>query len=79
MTPEERRKATLDVLALVCGRPADELQEDQDLVADLGIDSPKAVRLLVELEERFDTEIDDSEAVGLSTVGDLLRLAEAHG
>jgi len=74
-----RREAVLDVLALVSGVPRDALRPDQDLVADLGLDSPKAVRLLVELEERFDEEIDDSAASGLSTVGDLLRLADEHG
>lgn len=73
-----RREAVLDVLALVSGVPRDSLRPDQDLVADLGLDSPKAVRLLVELEERFGAEIDDDAAAGLSTVGDLLRLADEH-
>lgn len=73
-----RREVVLDVLALVSGVPRAELRNDQDLVADLGLDSPKAVRLLVELEERLGTEIDDDAASGVSTVGDLLRLAEQH-
>lgn len=72
------RDTVLEVLALVSGVPRHTLRPDQDLVADLGLDSPKAVRLLVELEERFDTEIDDDAASGLSTVGDLLRLADEH-
>jgi acyl carrier protein len=74
----DRRALVLDVLALVSGVPRDSLRPEQDLVADLGLDSPKAVRLLVELEERLGAEIDDAEAAGLSTVGDLLRLAELH-
>ncbi len=49
-----------------------EIRPDMDLVADLELDSPKAVRLLVELEERLDIEIDDEVAGRMSTVGDLL-------
>ena len=73
-----RRDVVLDVLSLVSGLPRETLREEQDLVCDLGLDSPKAVRLLVELEERFDMEIEDEAAAGLSTVGDLLRLADEH-
>jgi len=73
-----RGEAVLDVLALVSGVPRDTLRPEQDLVADLGLDSPKAVRLLVELEERLGAEIDDGAASGLSTVGDLLRFADEH-
>jgi len=74
----DRREVVLDVLALVSGVPRASLRPEQDLVADLGLDSPKAVRLLVELEERLGAEIDDAEAAGLSTVGDLLQLADLH-
>ena len=56
----DRRAIVLDVLALVSGVPRDSLRPEQDLVADLGLDSPKAVRLLVELEERLGAEIDDA-------------------
>ncbi|MEM7309543.1 MAG: acyl carrier protein [Planctomycetota bacterium] len=75
----DRRDTVLEVLALVSGHERDAITDDQDLVADLGLDSPKAVRLLVELEERFDVEIPDDAASGLSTVADLLRLAETYG
>ncbi|MEM9293784.1 MAG: acyl carrier protein [Acidobacteriota bacterium] len=59
------------VLSEISGVDAAELQPQQELVSDLGIDSPKALKLLVELEDRLDIEISDEEAAGLNTVGDI--------
>ncbi len=68
----EKREAALEVLAAVSGADGESLRPDMDLVADLGIDSLKALRLLVELEDRFDVEINDEDATRISTVGDVL-------
>ena len=68
----------LDVLAAVSGTAREDLAPDRDLVADLGIDSPKALRLLVELEEAFDFEIPDEDAAEMSTVGDILAYIDEH-
>jgi len=68
----------LEVLATVSGHPRDELRPERELVADLGIDSPKALRLLVELEEAFDIEIPDEDASTMSTVGDILAYLDEH-
>ena len=72
----DHRQETLDLLATISGRPAEELTDGLHLVADLGIDSPKALRLLVELEDRLDVEIEDEEAASLKTVGDVLVFVE---
>lgn len=71
-----RREEALAALAEVSGVDAREIAPDMDLVADLGIDSPKALRLLVALEDRFDVEIDDEDATRMRTVGDILAFAE---
>ena len=68
--PQQRR--ALAILAEISGVPVDSLQPEQELVADLGIDSPKALRLLVRLEDDLEIEIPDEEAAGMNTVGDLL-------
>ena len=68
----ETREAALEILAAVSGSDRESLRPDMDLVADLGIDSPKALHLLVELEDRFHVEIDDEDATRISTVGDVL-------
>ncbi len=74
----ERRDTVLELLSLVSGRAVEDITPDLDLVADLGLDSPKAVRLLVELEDRFDAEIPDEEAARFSTVGDVLEYADSY-
>ncbi len=63
---------TLEVLARIAEVESSSLSPDKHLVADLGIDSPKALRLLVELEDRLDIEIEDEQAAELKTVGDVL-------
>jgi len=68
----DRRQAALDVLAEVCGRPVQQIAPEQDLVADLEIDSPKALQMLVTLEEKLDIEIPDEDAARLQTVKDVL-------
>lgn len=65
------------VLAKLSGRDTSSLDPEMDLVADLGIDSPTALKLLVELEEKLDVEITDEEAAKLETVGDIVTYAES--
>ncbi len=67
----------LAVIAEVSGAASAELTPDQHLVADLGIDSPKALQLLVELEDRLGVEISDEDAAKLETVRDVLTLLGA--
>jgi acyl carrier protein len=70
------RETALAVLARVSGRAASEIGPDMDLVGDLGIDSPRALELLLELEEALGVEISDEEASGMDTVRDVLIYAE---
>jgi acyl carrier protein len=62
----------LDVIAKVSGTARDELKPEMELVGNLGLDSAKALELLVELEDQLDMEIGDDEAAQLNTVGDIL-------
>jgi acyl carrier protein len=70
------RETALAVLARISGRAQSEIVADMDLVGDLGIDSPKALELLLELEEALGVEISDAEASGMETVRDVLAYAE---
>jgi acyl carrier protein len=74
-----RADEVLDVLAQVSGRDRADIRPDMDLVADLSIDSPQALRLLVELEEKLQMEISDEDAARMTTVGDILRYVDEHG
>ena len=69
----ERAKA---LIARISGKDASTLELAQDLIVDLGIDSPKALELLVELEEMLGIEISDEDAARLETVGDVVAYFE---
>lgn len=70
----EKNEAVLEVISKLAKVSADTLKPETELVADLGIDSPKALQLLVELEEALDIEITDEEAAKLESVGDILEM-----
>ena len=68
----EHEDKVLTILAAVSGVDRAAIHPEQDLVADLGIDSPKALRLLADLEDELNIEISDEAAALLVTVGDVL-------
>ena len=76
---EQRTQVVRRVLAKLSGRDAATLAPEMDLVADLGIDSPKALELLVELEDALGVEISDEAAARMETVGDVLDYAASLG
>lgn len=65
------------VIAKLSGKEPEALQPEMELVSDLGIDSPKALELLVELEEALGVEISDEDAAAMETVGDIEAYALA--
>ena len=67
----------LKALAEISGVAREKIREDMDLVADLDIDSPDALRLLVEIEDTLGLEISDDDAATMNTVGDVLRYVRA--
>ncbi len=56
----------------------DEVKEESKFVEDLGADSLDVVELIMELEEKFDIEIPDSDAEKIATVGDAVKYIEEH-
>jgi acyl carrier protein len=72
----ERRKIALEVLADVAERDVESLEPEMDLIGDLNIDSPRALDLLVRLEERLGIEIGDEDAANLNSVGDILNYVD---
>ena len=75
----EKKTVVLELLARLAKKGPEELSEEMELVGDLGLDSPKALELLIELEESLGVEIGDDAAAGLNTVGDVLGLVESLG
>lgn len=72
----DEKRIVLEVVAQVSGKRVEELEPANELVAHLWIDSPKALQLLVVLEDRLEIEIDDTEVANLATVGDLLAAVD---
>ena len=70
------RDTAIGLLAQVSGRERSDIRPEMDLVADLGIDSPRALELLLELEEALGVEISDQEASEMNTVSDVLSFAD---
>ena len=58
------------------GVSINETKSDSHLVEDLGADSLDTVELVMAFEEEFGSEISDSEAEKILTVGDAVRFIE---
>ena len=69
----DREEIVLKVIAKVSGVDLEKIAPESELVADLGIESPKALAMLAEIEDRLDTEIDDEMVSRLNTVADVLQ------
>ena len=73
----EMEVKALQILARIAKRDASDLAPEQDLVADLAIDSPKALELLCDIEEECGIEVPDDAVNRLDTVGDVLAMVHS--
>ena len=62
----------MDQLSLLTGVPVNEITVESDLYTDLGLDSLRAIEMLLEIEQTLGVNIPDVEAAKLQTVGDVL-------
>lgn len=56
--------------------PADTVTLESKIAEDLGADSIDAIELIMGIEEEFDIEISDDEAMTIKTVGDLVNVIQ---
>jgi acyl carrier protein len=68
----KHRETAIAVLARVGKTDPATITPDMELVADLDLDSARALELLVELEDTLGIEISDEDAGRMNTVGDIL-------
>ncbi len=73
----DMQQKALNIVAKISGKEASQLEPKHELVADLGIDSPKALQLLLDLEDQLGLEISDEEAAKMDTVEDILGFLAA--
>ena len=69
---EQVKKILCDQLDL----EEEQVNEDSEVIDDLGADSLDIVDLVMTLEEEFDTEIPDEDIEYLMTVGDIVKYIE---
>ena len=67
-----------ELVARITGRAAPSLPADASLDRDLGLGSLERVELISALEDRYQTELDESSVTAATTIGDLSRLVEEH-
>lgn len=72
-----RSETVISIIARVTNAPIESIKPELELVADLDMDSAKALELIVELEDRFEVEIDDEDAGSMNTVGDVLATLDS--
>lgn len=69
---EQVKKILCDQLDL----EEEQVNEDSEVIDDLGADSLDIVDLVMTLEEEFDTVIPDEDIENLKTVGDIVKYIE---
>ncbi|MGN0468482.1 MAG: acyl carrier protein [Acutalibacteraceae bacterium] len=74
-TTLERMKSVICEYADV--KPED-LTAETDIRTDLGLNSLELVNMAVAIEDEFDVEIPDREALDLETIGDAVALIEKY-
>lgn len=52
------------------------IKEDTDLINDLGYDSLSLIKLIVEIEKKFDFEVDDIDLINSITYGSLVCICK---
>ncbi len=65
-------------LAAYLKKDIEEVQPEQALRNDLGLDSMGTIELLYQIEEAFDMQIPDDDLIGLVTVGDVIGYVESR-
>jgi acyl carrier protein len=72
----EMEQKIYGIVGRVAKKDPASLKPEQHLTADLGIDSPRALELLCDLEEAFGIEMPEDAVGKIETIGDILKLIE---
>jgi acyl carrier protein len=74
----DKQDQVFEVVAKIARKEKSQVKLEHELLADLGIDSPKGLQLLMDLEEKFKIEITDEDAARMNTVGDIVKYVTSH-
>lgn len=78
MTQEEIFEKVKGIIVEQLGVTENSVTMEASFIDDLGADSLDIVELIMALEEEFDTEIPDSDAEKVVTVGDVVDYIKEH-
>ena len=78
MTQEEIFEKVKGIIVEQLGVTDSNVTMESSFIDDLGADSLDIVELIMALEEEFDTEIPDSDAEKVVTVGDVVDYIKDH-
>ena len=68
----EKEQQFLEIVARYCDKPAEELTPELRFREDLGFNSLGFMTFLGDLEDTFDLELDEEEALKFTTIGEAL-------
>jgi acyl carrier protein len=77
-TPDEVREFLLEFLAEELDRPAPSIEDDNELVADLGFDSLSFALGIAEVKQRFSVTLSKEDVFECKTFGDLVWLVKSR-
>lgn len=72
----DRKQEFLEIVAKYCDKDVSELTEDMRFREDLGFNSLSFMTYLGELEDTFDVELEEEEALKITTIGEALSYLE---
>ncbi|MEU8181949.1 acyl carrier protein [Micromonospora sp. NPDC049044] len=72
LDPEELRRFVADVLDL----DPESVTDDANFVAELGVDSLKALEVLVALERKYEIKISEDEVRDMTSFGEVREMVE---
>lgn len=65
-----------ELIAKQLNKPVSEITDEKEIVKDLGADSLDVMEMLMNLEEEFNITVPEDDAMGIKTVGDIVKLIE---
>lgn len=72
------KERVIEIIADQLGRDASEITEQTSMSDDLGADSLDAVEVIMAIEEEYNLEIDDEDAMHFKTVQDVIDYVEKN-
>ena len=69
----DQRKNFLELVAKYCEKDASEITDDMRFREDLGFNSLSFMTFLGDLEDTLDVELEEEEAIRITTIGEALQ------